>query len=56
MNVKSLNEIKEVLKEARHSAHYNMGSPQAIDHLLMHVVYLIEVIIDGAEKSKETPK
>lgn len=52
MDIKSMHEIKEVLKEARHTAHYNMGSPQALDHLLMHVVYLIEAILDGLETNE----
>ncbi len=54
MNTQSLNEIKDVLREARYNPHYSMGSPQAIDHLLMHVVYAIEAILDGPDdKDKE---
>lgn len=54
MDIKSLHEIKDVLREARYNPHYSIGSPQAIDHLLMHVVYAIEAILDEPdEKVKE---
>ncbi len=50
--VEQLAGIKDALLKARYEPDYCAGTPRAIDHLLMHVVYLIEAIIDG----RETPK
>jgi len=38
----SLHKIKNVLLKARNETDYNIGSPAALDHLLVHVVYAIE--------------
>lgn len=38
----SLHGIKNVLLKARNETDYNIGSPAALDHLLVHVVYAIE--------------
>jgi len=35
-------EIRKVLLEARDNPNYAIGSPAAIDHLLVHVVALID--------------
>jgi len=52
VSVEKLNELKDVLLKAREAPDYCVGSPRAIDHLLMHVVYLIDIMVDG----RKTPK
>lgn len=42
-----LTEIRDVLLQARDAPDYNIGSPRALDHLLVHVVALIDALIDG---------
>lgn len=40
----TLDEIKENLLEVRNHTHFNIGSPQAIDHLLISLVAIIDAI------------
>lgn len=56
MNEDRLIEIKDTLLNARNSFHYNTGSPTALDHLLVHVVYLIDGLIEDERKSAPTPE
>lgn len=49
-----LTEIRDVLLTARNEAAYNMGSPEALDHLLVHVCYVIEAILKDGESNDRT--
>lgn len=49
-----LNEIRYVLLKSRDTAEYNMGSPRALDHLLVHVVALIEALIEDQDAPTNT--
>lgn len=44
-----LAEIKAVLLEARNTPDYNIGSPRALDHLLVHVVAIIDELMERSE-------
>jgi hypothetical protein len=52
---KRLQEIKVVLLRAREAPDYNMGTPRAIDHLLVHVVALIDALIDERQSPASPP-
>jgi len=43
---KRLTEIRDVLLLARDAPDYNMGTPRAIDHLLVHLVAVIDALIE----------
>jgi hypothetical protein len=43
-HVPTLDEIKANLLEVRNHTHFNIGSPQAIDHLLISMVAIIDAI------------
>lgn len=47
MNKDELNEIRDILLQARNETDYSIDSPQALDHLLVHVVRLIDVILES---------
>ena len=49
-----LKEIRDVLLLARDEPDYNIGSPRALDHLLVHVVALIDALLDGKSPASET--
>lgn len=53
MNIKEMKEIRDILLQARNDPEYNMGSPRALDHLLVHVVGIIECILEEDEKDNE---
>lgn len=42
--IPTLEDIKQNLLEVRNHTHFNIGSPQAIDHLLISLVAVIDVI------------
>jgi hypothetical protein len=47
-----LKEIRDVLLEARYTTDYNIGSPAALYHLLVHVVALIDALLaNNGERS-----
>jgi len=52
MDTDKMKEIKDVLLQVRHETDYNIGSPQALDHLLCHVVSLIDAILDESKVAK----
>ena len=41
----SLEDIKANLLEARDNVHFNIGSPAAIDHLLVSIVCVIDALL-----------
>lgn len=41
----SLEDIRSNLLEVRDNVHFNIGSPQAIDHLLISIVAVIDAIM-----------
>lgn len=43
----TLEDIKANLLEVRDNVHFNIGSPQAIDHLLVSLVMIIDAIKDA---------
>lgn len=47
----TLEQIKQNLLEVRNHTHFNIGSPQAIDHLLISLVAVIDAI-----ESRKRPK
>lgn len=47
----TLEEIKQNLLEVRNHTHFNIGSPQAIDHLLISLV----AVIDAISQAQPTP-
>lgn len=49
-----LKEIRDVLLLARDAPDYNIGSPRALDHLLVHVVGLIDALLDDKSDDSET--
>lgn len=51
--VPTLDEIKANLLEVRNHTHFNIGSPQAIDHLLVSILAVIDAI--QAEKHHAPP-
>jgi hypothetical protein len=48
MNTIRLKEIHDILLNARSHPQYQIGSPDAIDHLLVHVVGIIQALLDEA--------
>jgi len=50
MDKDKLKNIRDVLLQVRNETDYNIGSPQALDHLLVHVVHLIDAILDEVNK------
>lgn len=42
--IPTLDQIKQNLLEVRNHTHFNIGSPQAIDHLLVSLVAVIDAI------------
>lgn len=43
--VPTLDEIRANLLDVRNHTHFNIGSPQAIDHLLISLVAVIDAIL-----------
>jgi len=48
VNTVRLKEIHDILLNAKNHPQYQIGSPDAIDHLLVHVVGIIQALLDEA--------
>jgi len=53
MDNEKLKEIKDVLLTVKNDGFYELASPEALEHLAMHVVHLIDAILKYDEVSRD---